>query len=84
MEGKAKQNKDFWKIMNQLTRREKGSKGIGPVRNDTDLSAYDDHGKSVTMNSFFATVGQKLASKFPPSAKDADSLLFTSRVTPIF
>ena len=31
---------------------------------------------------FFATVGHKLASNFPPSAMDADSLLFTSRVTP--
>lgn len=34
------------------------------------------------MNSFFATVGQKLASKFPPAALDADSLSFISRVTP--
>ena len=76
MEGKAKQHKDFWKIMNQLTRREKSSKRIGPVRNDNDLSAYDDHGKSETMNSFFATVGKKLASKFPPSALEADSLSF--------
>lgn len=31
---------------------------------------------------FFATVDQKLASKFPPSAMDADSLSFITRVTP--
>ena len=38
--------------MNQLTRREKSSKRIGPVRNDNDLLTYDDHGKSVIMNFF--------------------------------
>ena len=38
--------------MNQLTRREKSSKTIGSVRNDNDLLAYDDHGKSVIMNFF--------------------------------
>lgn len=63
--------------MNQLTRREKSSKRIGPVRNDNDLLVYDDFGKSFIMNFF-----RNNRPEFPPSAMDADSLLLTSRVTP--
>ena len=73
-------SKDFLKIINQLSRREKSSKRIGPVRNDNNLLVYDDHDKSATMNSFFATIGEKVASKFPLSAMD--DLSHISRVTP--
>lgn len=52
-------SKDFWKIMKQLTRRGKSSTRIGPVRNNNDLLVYKDHDKSATMNSFFATAGEK-------------------------
>ena len=53
----TKGSRDFWKIMSQLTRRGKSSKRIGPVRDNKDVLVYDDHKKSSTMNSFFATVG---------------------------
>ena len=64
--------------MNQLTR--KGKMRIGPVRNSNDVLVYDDHEKSATMNSFFATVGEKLASNFPTTPVDGLSLI--SRITP--
>ena len=76
----SKGSRDFWKIMNQLTRRGKSSKRIGPVRNSNDVLVFDDHEKSATMDSFFATVGEKLASNFPTTTVDGLSLI--SRITP--
>ena len=67
--------------MNQLTRRRKSSMRIGPVRNSNDFLVYDDHEKSATMNSFFATVGEKLASNFP-NTTTVDGLSLISRITP--
>lgn len=73
--------RDFWKIINQLTRTGKGSKRIGPVRDNKDVLVYNDHEKSATMNSLFATVGgKKLASNFPTTTVDGLSLI--SRITP--
>ena len=49
---------DFWKIMNQRTRREKSSKRIGPIRNNNDLLVYEEQ---ISHREFlFATVGEKL------------------------
>lgn len=76
----SKGSRDFWKIMNQLTRRGKSSKRIGPVRNSNDVFVFNDHEKSATMDSFFATVGEKLASNFPTTTVDGLSLI--SRITP--
>ena len=76
----SKGSKDFWKIMNQLTRRGKSNMRMGPVRNSNDVLVYDDHEKSATINSFFATVGEKLASNFPTTTVDGLSLI--SRITP--
>ena len=53
---------------------------IGPVRNSNDVLVYDDHEKSATINSFFATVGEKLASNFPTTTVDGLSLI--SRIKP--
>lgn len=76
----TKGSRNFWKIMNQPTRRGKSRKRIGPVRDNEDVLVYDDHEKSATVNSFFATVGEKLASNFPTTT--VDGLSFISRITP--
>ena len=69
--GEAKgEPKDFWKIARQLT---------GQVKDDNNTSIHDDLVKSTTMNSFFATVGEKLASHFPPTTADKS---YIARVTP--
>ena len=56
----SKGSRGFWMIMNQFTRRGKSSKRIGLVRNSNDVLVFDDHEKSVTMDSFLSTVGEKL------------------------
>lgn len=76
-----KGSRDFWKIMNLLTRRGKSSKRIGPVRKNNYVVVYDDHEKSATTNSFFATVREKLAYYFP--ATTIDGLPLISRITPM-
>ena len=53
---------------------------IGPVRNSNEVFVYDDHEKSATLNSFFATVGEKLPSNFPTTTVDGLSLI--SRIIP--
>ena len=50
------------------------------VRNKNELLLYEDHDEAAIMNSFFTTVGEKLASKFPISAMDG--LSFISKVLP--
>ena len=55
------------------------SKIIGPMRDENDTLIHDDLVKSKTMNSLFATVGEKLASHFPPTAADKS---YIARVKP--
>ena len=78
----AKQHKQRVKgileIMNQLTRRRKSTKRIGPIRNNNHVLVYDDHEKSASL---FATVGEKSASNFSTTTRDGLSLI--SRMTPI-
>ena len=38
------------------------------MRDENNTLIHDDLVKSKTMNSLFATVGEKLASRFPPTA----------------
>lgn len=51
-----------------------------PSQGQQGCLVYDDHEKSATMNSFFVTVGEKLASTFPTT--NVDGLSFISRITP--
>ena len=44
-----------------------------------DTLVYDDKDKATTLNSFFATVGKKLASKLTPAS--ASPLSFILRIT---
>ena len=70
----------FWKIVRQMTKRDKNySKRIGPLRDEDSMLISDDLKKSTFMNSFFATVGEKLASSFPPTTVD---MAYITRITP--
>lgn len=71
---------DFWKIVKQLTRKERSDKRIVAVRNEHDTLVYDDEDKANTLNSFFPTEGKKLASKFTPAI--GFPLSFIHRITP--
>lgn len=49
------------------------------MRDENNTLIHDDLVKSKTMNSLFATVGEKLASHFPPTAADKS---YIARVKP--
>ena len=66
--------------MRQLTEQENTcGKIIGPMRDENNTLIHDDLVKSKTMNSLFVTVGEKLASRFPPTAADKS---YIARVKP--
>ena len=50
------------------------------MRNEHDTLVYEDKDKANILNSFFATVGNKLASKFTPAS--GSPLSFIHRITP--
>ena len=51
--------------MKKMTGRENKVKRIGPIQNEKVELIYDDTEKAETMNRFFTSVGEQLASKFP-------------------
>lgn len=67
--------------MRQMTKQEKShGKRIGPLKDQNNKLVYDDLKKSIAMNSFFATVGEKLASSFLSTS--VNMMPYISRVTP--
>ena len=55
----------YWNLMKRAT-DPKARKTIGPVKRDDGTVALVDEEKACILNSYFATVGQNLASNFPP------------------
>ena len=57
---KANANKDFWKLVNKLKRKQKNCR-IGPLKDSQGNLVTDDKQKAEIMNSYFTTIGQSLA-----------------------
>ena len=55
----------YWNLVNKAT-KPNARKSIGPIRRDDGSLALTDEDKANVINSFFATVGDKLSSLLPP------------------
>ena len=72
---------DFWKTIRTVTKTERSKKKrIGPIKNESVILVYDEKMKTETMNEFFATVGENLASNLMPVTKTPVEYIY--RVTP--
>lgn len=60
------------------TREESCRRRIGPLKDENNMLIYDDLEISYTMNSFFTAVGEKLASRFPPTIADKSYMAGTT------
>ena len=57
---KANTNKDFWKLVNKVKKKQKYCR-IGPLKGSQGNLVTDDKQKTEIMNSYFTTIGQTLA-----------------------
>ena len=64
---KANTNKDFWKLVNKVKRKQKDCR-IGPLKDSQGNLVTDDKQKAEIMNSYFATIGQTLAEHMESNA----------------
>ena len=77
---KANTNKDFWKLVNKVKRKQKDC-GIGPLKDRQGNLVTDDKQKAEIMNSYFTTIGQTLAERME-SNTNINSVEYIYRVTP--
>ena len=76
-----KGSSDFWKAVKAITGTEKSKeKRIGPIKNDTGELLSSDQQIAEGMNTFFANIGEQLASKFEETGKDEAQ--YICKVTP--
>ena len=77
---KAETSKDFWKVVNKAQGKIK-SKVIGRtiVNKDGDIMT-SDKGKAESINEYFTSIGQELASEF--SSDNRNNMNFIYRVNP--
>ena len=62
---KVKNSSVYWNLLSKAT-SPKARKSIGPIRREDGSLALTDEDKANVINSFFATVGDKLISLLPP------------------
>ena len=70
LESKGKGSRDFWKIVKKMTGKERHDKRMGPLRDSDNNLILDDSKKAETLNDFFSTTGEKLASNFETYTHD--------------
>ena len=76
---KAETNKDFWKVVNKAQGKIK-SKVIGTIVNKDGDIMTSDREKVESINKYFTSIGQELASEF--SLDNRNSMNFIYRVSP--
>ena len=64
LKSKDKGSRDFWTIVKKMTGKEQQDKKMGPLRDSDNNLVLDDSKKAETLNNFFSTIGEKLASNF--------------------
>ena len=77
---KTNTNKDFWKLVNKVKRKQKGCK-ISPRKDNQENSVIDDKQKAAVVNSYFTTIGQSLAEHMK-SNTHIKNVEYIYRVTP--
>ena len=65
MFGEVKNSTSYWNLVNRAT-NPKSRKTIGPIRRSDDSLALQDKDKATSLNSYFATIGEKLNNLLPP------------------
>ena len=55
----------YWKLLKTATNPTR-PKTIGPLKREDDSLALLDEEKAALMNSYFSTIGKKLAAELPP------------------
>ena len=76
----ANTNKDFWKLVNKVKRKQKDCR-IGPPKDSRGNLVTDDKQKAEIMNSYFATIDQSLAEHIE-SNTNVNSVEYIYRMTP--
>jgi len=65
MFGEVKNSTSYWNLVNRAT-NPKSRKTIGPIRRSDDSLALQDKDKATALNSYFATIGERLNNLLPP------------------
>ena len=65
MFGEVKNSTSYWNLVNRAT-NPKSRKTVGPIRRSDDSLALQDKDKATSLNSYFATIGEKLNNLLPP------------------
>ena len=76
---KAETSKDFWKVVNKAQGKIK-SKVIGTIVNKDSNILTSDKEKAESINEYFTSIGQELASEF--SSDNRNNMNFIYRVSP--
>ena len=77
---KANTNKDFWKLINKVKRKQKDCR-IGTLKDSQGNLVTDDKQKAETINSYFTTISQSLAEHMELNT-NVNSVEYIYRVTP--
>ena len=77
---KTNTNKDFWKLINKVKRKQKDCR-IGPLKDSQGNLVTDDKQKAQIMNSYFTTIDQSLEEHMESNTK-VNSVEYICRVTP--
>ena len=70
LKSKDKGSRDFWTIVKKMTGKEQQDKRMGPLRDSDNNLVLDDSKKAETLNNFFSTIGEELASNFETYTHD--------------
>ena len=65
MFGEVKNSTSYWNLVNRAT-NPKSRRTIGPIRRSDDSLALQDKDEATSLNSYFATIGEKLNNLLPP------------------
>jgi hypothetical protein len=76
-----KGSSNYWKIIKKITNSDQKHKRMGPIKDNSGKTILDGKEKCNTMNCFFSSVGENLASHF--QSQPVNPLVaFFKRVTP--
>lgn len=79
MFNEVKNSAAYWNLINKAT-NPKVRKNIGPLKRDDKSLALDDKEKAGLLNSYFATIGEKLANSLPPTVNTQHSVIDTESI----
>ena len=71
---------DFWNLIKKITKKKQSLKKTGPIKNEVRTLIFNDTEKADTLNQFFSTIGENLASN---QEGNVNPLSYIHRVTSV-